>query len=166
MKKVLLMCGISVLCVSCMLFQSNTDSQWEYEKGAIELSMFSHENLNLYQEQAHSLIVCAYQMRDLSAFNQVVDEKDGLPKLLKCSRFDPSVIYAKRLVVQPGEKAKELMDRSEGAKYVCIVAGYYDLTKETAVQSFPIPLSFFQNPKKLAINLNLGSQGIEEIEEQ
>lgn len=165
-KKILLICSVSFLCVSCFLFKSDDHSQWEYEKGAIELCMSSNKALNLYQKQAHSLILCAYQMRDLSAFNQVVDEKDGLPKLLECTRFDPSITYAKRLVVQPGLEARELMDRSEGAKYVGIVAGYYELTKENAVQSFQIPLSFFQNPKKLAINLNLGSQGIEEIKEK
>jgi type VI secretion system VasD/TssJ family lipoprotein len=166
MKNILIVSYFAISIVSCSLPLSNGQSKWEYEKSAIDLSIKSDPRLNLLQEKSHSLIVCIYHLRDLNGFNQLVDEKDGLPKLLECGRFDSGVTYAKRIVVQPNRETKESMDRTEGAKYVGIVAGYYDLQKDNAVRSFEIPLSFFQNPKRLSICLDLGSQGIKEIKEK
>jgi predicted component of type VI protein secretion system len=93
----------------------------------------------------------------------LADEKDGLSKLLECSRFDPSVTYSKRLIVQPNQEVKESLDRTEGAKYVGIIAGYYSLRKDNTVRTFQIPVSLFNNPKKLKIDLYLGPQEIREI---
>ena len=141
--------------------------EWNYEKAAISVHFVSDPQLNLFQMQAHSLIICLYQLRDPNGFSQLVDEKDGLPKLLDCSRFDPSVTYAKRLVVQPNQDATELLDRTEGAKFVGIVAGYYVLQKDSATRSYAIPVTELakgsapvQKPGKLGIDLHLGPQGI------
>jgi len=167
MKKTILIVLVSAISiVSCTLPLSNPQSKWEYEKSAIDLSIQSDPRLNHFQEKAHSLMVCVFHLRDLNGFNQLLDEKGGLSKLLECGRFDPGVTYAKRIVVQPNQTTTETMDRTEGAKYVGIVAGYYDLQKDNAARAFQIPLSFFQNPKKLSLNLQLGSQGIKEIKEK
>ncbi|MBC8017919.1 MAG: type VI secretion lipoprotein TssJ [Verrucomicrobia bacterium] len=143
--------------------------EWGYEKEAIQLHFTSDLQLNLFQKQAHSLIVCLYHLRDPNGFNQLIDEKGGLHKLLECSRFDPSVTYSKRLVVQPSRDVTELMDRTDGAKYVGIVAGYYTLHKESSVRSYKIPISevktgstLVQKPAKLNIDLYLGPQEIKE----
>lgn len=165
-KAVLIVVVFAFSAVSCTLPLSNPQSKWEYEKSAIDLCIQSDPRLNLLQEKSHSLLVCIYHLRDLNGFNQLLDEKGGLPKLLECGRFDQGVTYAKRIVVQPNQGTTETMDRTEGAKYVGIVAGYYDLQKENAARSFQIPLSFFQNPKKLSLNLQLGPQGIKEIREK
>jgi type VI secretion system VasD/TssJ family lipoprotein len=137
--------------------------EWEYERNAIQLHLTSDPRLNLYQKRAHSLILCVYHLKDLNGFNQLADEKDGLSKLLECSRFDPSVTYSKRLIVQPNQEVKESLDRTEGAKYVGIIAGYYSLRKDNTVRTFQIPVSLFNNPKKLKIDLYLGPQEIREI---
>ena len=140
---------------------------WNYEQGAIELNIASDSKLNLFQKQSHSLILCLYHLKDPTGFNQLVDEKGGLAKLLDCSRFDPSVTYAKRLVIQPGQRISEVMDRTEGSKFVGVVAGYYSLQKESSIRTYPIPVTeveqgstLVQNPAKLSINLYLGSHAI------
>jgi type VI secretion system VasD/TssJ family lipoprotein len=165
-KNILLVSIFAISIASCVHPLGNSQSKWEYEKSAIDLCIQSDPRLNLLQEKAHSLMVCIYHLRDLNGFNQLMDEKDGLSKLLECGRFDTGVTYAKRIVVQPNQTTKETMDRTEGAKYVGIVAGYYDLEKSNAVRSFQIPISFFKNPKRLSIDLALGSQGIKEIKEK
>lgn len=146
--------------------------EWGYEKEAIQLHFVSDQQLNLYQKRAHSLIVCLYHLRDPNGFNQLIDEKDGLSKLLECSRFDPSVTYSRRLVMQPNQEINELMDRTDSAKYVGIVAGYYTLHKETSVKSYPIPITevrkgstLVQKSAKLSIDLYLGAQDIIQIAE-
>src|SRR5664279_285123 len=74
-----------------------------YEKEAMTIIIKGDQQLNLYQGLAHSLYLCTYQLKDPNAFNQLADEKDGVEKLMECSRFDASVAYTKRLVVQPGQ---------------------------------------------------------------
>jgi type VI secretion system VasD/TssJ family lipoprotein len=140
--------------------------EWEYERNAIQLHLTSDHRLNLYQKRAHSLVLCVYHLKDLNGFNQLADEKDGLPKLLECSRFDSSATYSKRLVIQPNQEVKESLDRTEGARYVGIIAGYYSLQKEHSVRSFQIPVSLFNNPKKMNIDLYLGPQEIQEAKKK
>jgi len=144
--------------------------EWGYEKDAIQLHFVSDPQLNLYQKRAHSLIVCLYHLRDPNGFNQLIDEKDGLPRLLECNRFDPSVTYSRRLVFQPNQEVSELIDRTDGAKYVGIVAGYYSLQKESSARSYQIPITeskkgsaLVQKTAKLNIDLYLGQQGIMQI---
>jgi type VI secretion system VasD/TssJ family lipoprotein len=140
---------------------------WAYEQAAIQLHLSSDPQLNLFQKQPHSLIVCLYHLRDPNSFNQLVDEKGGLPKLLDCSHFDPSVTYSKRLVIQPNQELNEFLSRSEGAKFVGIVAGYYSLQKESSVRWYPVPVTetaegslLVQKPAKLSIHLILGPHEI------
>lgn len=144
--------------------------EWGYEKDAIQLRLVSDPLLNLYQKKPHSLIVCLYHLRDPNAFKQLVNEKDGLPKLLECSRFDPSVTYSKRLVLQPSQELAESQDRTDGAKYVGIVAGYYTLQKEESARFYPVPVTeaksgsyLVQKTAKLKIDLYLGPQGMRGI---
>jgi type VI secretion system VasD/TssJ family lipoprotein len=139
--------------------------EWQYQKNAIVLHISGDPQLNLYQQKPHSLLLCVYHLKDLNGFNQLADQKDGLSALMDCGRFDQSVTYSKRLVLQPKQKLEETMDRTEGAKYVGIVAGYYDLRKESSSHSFPVPLSLMNNPKKLLINLTLGANEMQEVKD-
>lgn len=141
--------------------------EWGYEKNAIVLNITSDPRLNLFQKQAHSLIVCLYHLRDPNGFNQLTDEQGGLARLLECGRFDSSVTYSRRLVVQPNQDMTLSLDRTDGAKYIGIVAGYYALQKETSVRTYPIPITeikrgsiLVQQTAQLNIDLHLGPQGI------
>jgi predicted component of type VI protein secretion system len=107
-------------------------------------------------------VLCVYQLRDPNTFNQIAGEDEGLSKLLEGSRFDSSVTSSKKFVIHPDTEISETLDRAEGAKYVCIVAGYYELEKDQILRRIPIPLSIFtKQPKKLNIDLILGSQEIQ-----
>ncbi len=143
--------------------------EWVYAKNAIRVNLKGDPQLNLYQGTAHTLLVCVYSLRDPNAFTQLADEKDGIPKLLECGRFDASVTHAKRYVVQPGRDVVESVDRPEGAKYVGVVAGYYDLRKDRALRFFPIPViqekkgnTIASKPGVLDLNLTLGPQQIQD----
>ena len=114
--------------------------EWGYEKNAIRLHLKSDPKLNLFQGNPHTLLVCVYNLEDPNGFNQQIAEKEGLPKLLECGRFDGTVASAKRLVIQPGQEINESFDRAEGAKYVGLVAGYFSLQRENISRLFPVPV--------------------------
>jgi predicted component of type VI protein secretion system len=145
---------------------------WSFGKDAIRLQLISDPGLNLYDGTPHTLLLCIYQMSDPNAFNQLTDEKDGLTKLLECTRFDSGVTSAKRQIMQPAERMSLFLDRAEGAKFVGIVGGYYLLQKEQSVRLFQVPVEETVDwkertktvrPGLLNIYLYLGPQKIQEI---
>jgi predicted component of type VI protein secretion system len=145
------------------------EAEWRYEKDAIRLHLKSDPQLNLYQRSPHTLVLCAYHLKDPNAFNQLLEEKEGLWKLLECGRFDPTVTNSKRVVIQPGQEMTEALDRPEGAKFFGLVAGYYLLQKERVVRLFPIPVvserrgnTLYQKPGVLNVNLYMGPQEIQD----
>jgi len=155
---------IAAVLLTCVLAFSacSTTTEYRYEKDAVRLHLKSDPQLNLYRGGPHTLVLCVYYLRDPNAFNQTLDEKDGLSKLLECTRLDPSVVSTKRVIVQPGQDFTEVLDRTEGARYVGVTAGYYFLERERAARLFSVPLAGFSNqPSVLNIDLYLGPQGIQ-----
>lgn len=148
-------------------------SEWRYEQEAVHLNLEADSQLNLYDGQPHTLLVCVYQLRDPNAFNQLTEDEDGLYKLLECSRFDSSVVSSKRVFVQPGQNLTDALDRAEGARYVAVVAGYYLMRKENLVRLYDVPWfvekkgflgrNKVSKPGPLHINLLLGPEGIQNI---
>lgn len=171
--------GILLVCTALFLSGCTSSSpsiiqppEWGYEKDAIQLNFVGDSQLNLYQKKAHSLMVCLYHLRDPNGFNQLIDEQGGLVKLMECNRFDPSVTYTKRIVMQPNQEISQSMDRTDGAKYVGVVAGYYSLHKNSSVLSYAIPITgvrkgstLVQKTAPLKIELYLGPQNIIQVKD-
>jgi type VI secretion system VasD/TssJ family lipoprotein len=146
------------LCCSCSTTGSGKTEPWR-EK-SVDLSIKGDPQLNLYQNSSHTLYLCTLQLKDPNAFNQLIDERGGMEKLLsECTRFDGSVAYTKRYVVQPGQLVSDKQDHAEGARYMGIVAGYYSMKKENVVRLFPIS-------KSLSLIIDLGARGILDIREK
>ncbi len=138
-----------------------------YKQDAISLHLKSAQDLNLYKGEAHTLLLCVYQLRDPNAFNQLLDERDGVSSLLECKRFDASVTGFRRLIINPGQEINRTIDRAEGTKYVGIAAGYYEMQSENMVRLYQIPVSMFtKSLKELKIGLYLGAQEIQRFREE
>ena len=149
-----------VLCCSCSWFGSGSGKSERWREKAVELNIKGDPQLNLYQNGSHTLYLCTCQLKDPNAFNQLIDERGGMEKLLsECSRFDGSVAYSKRYVVQPGQLLNDLQDHAEGARYMGIVAGYYNMKKENVVRLVPIS-------KSISMTIELGPRGIHDIREE
>ena len=142
---------------------------YPYEREAVRIHLKADPRLNLFDATAHTLFICVYHLRDPNGFNQLLDETDGIGKLLECARFDPSVMGTRKIVVQPGGEVNETVDRPEGAKYVALVAGYSRLRKEDSVRLYPVPIiekrigwsvRSTAMPGPLAIDLFLGPDAI------
>lgn len=143
--------------------------RWEFEKDAIRLNLKSDPQLNLFRESPHTLALCVYFLEHPNDYNQLADERGGLEKLLECGKFAPSITMAKRLIIHPNKEYKEFLDRPTGAKYMAVVAGYYQLQKENVLRLFAIPVAeeksmttITQKPGILKLDLYLGPQKIQE----
>jgi type VI secretion system VasD/TssJ family lipoprotein len=142
-----------------------------YEEGGVEIAVKADDQLNQSGGRPHTLVLCIYQLATPNVFNQLAGDEDGLYRLLECSLFDPSVASAKRLIVHPGDSTTHTLDRAEGAKYVAVAAGYYQVEKKRMVRLYEIPTvietkGLIRRTKtkkldKLKIDLKLGPQQIQ-----
>lgn len=173
----LLACGIvlPILLASCAGGSSSgggaggaASGVYGYEKDAISLRLKGDPNLNLFEKRPHTLLVCVYQLRDPNALNQVLQDAEDVSKLLECGRFDPSIVNAKKFILQPGKEIAEALDRAEGARYIGIVAGYYNLDKQRASRIVPVPVSGLFGKKASRMNLEvfLGPDEIQGVKEK
>jgi predicted component of type VI protein secretion system len=133
----------------------------------INIHLKGDRNLNRYKKSPHALILCVYQLKDLNGFNLMMEDKNGMARLMECGRFDPSVNYVKRVVVQPGKDVYESMEVAEGTKNLGIIAGYYYFNKSKAVKTFLLPKKgfFVRKPGGMDVDLVLKSNEIQEIKE-
>jgi predicted component of type VI protein secretion system len=155
---------------SCAFFQT-TDFPKDvpYIQDGINFHFKGDGRLNLYRGVPHALVLCAYQLTDANAFHQMLEEKDGMARLLVCTRFDPSVNYAKKMIVQPGQDLYEAMEKTEGTRQVALIAGYYEFQKKQAVKIISLPVKkmfFFKKAGGTDISLYLSSQEIQDMPDQ
>ncbi len=140
---------------------------------AIKVNYHADKQLNLYEDKSHTILMCLFQLTDPNVFNELSKSKDGLNKLLECSRFDGSVVGFKRIIVQPGENKTVHLDRAEKAKWIGLVAGYYDLAPGQITRLYEIPVIIKTKgllfKKKIAaigkmtINLYFGPNAIHQV---
>lgn len=152
-----------LVCTSCSMMpwsKKGSDGAAQYEKNALTINFKSDRQLNLYQGRSHSLVVCVYQLKEPNSFNQLADERDGIYKLMECGRFDGSVAYVRRQIVQPGEDTGGMLDMAEGTKYLGIAAGYYDLGRKSSVRLLAVEKKWFGDH---IVDLILGPQEIMDI---
>ena len=173
----LLACGIvfPLLLASCAGGSSSgggaggaTSGMYEYEKDAISLNLKGDPRLNLFETRPHTLLVCVYQLRDPNALNQVLQDAEDISKLLECGRFDPSILNTKKYILQPGKEITEALDRAEGARYIGIVAGYFNSDKQRASRIIAVPVTGMFGKKASRMNLEvfLGPDEIQAVKEK
>ncbi len=184
MRDIVLKLGL-VLCGLCLLVAcgggKNIPSEpppaaWKYEEGAITLNLKALPELNLYEDTAHTLYLCVYQLSNPNTYKLLSQDEAGLTKLLSCQRLDSTVASFQSVILQPGEKKTLLLDRAEGAKYVAVVAGYYQLTPGKVAKLFEIPVviekkgfikkKILTKPGTLKVELLLGPYGIKKVEKE
>ncbi|MBJ6799967.1 type VI secretion lipoprotein TssJ [Geomonas propionica] len=126
----------------------------------IRLKVQADPLLNRYDKSSHALLLCLYQLKEPDGFRQLALNKDGVPKLLECGRFDASVINARLLVVQPGQEFSQSCDKGEGARYLGLATGYYTLGKRKVTELLFIPPGAAENGPQGVLHLDLGAQEI------
>ncbi len=137
-----------------------------YQRDAVSLTLTASSHVNLYGGLPHAIVLCVYQLSNPSVFQQMLEEEDGVNKLLACQNFDASVKGRRRIVVQPAEKKAVVMDRAEGARYLGIVAGYYKRIPGSFSRLVPFPIvetGTFRKQKVLGeiqMDIELGDEGI------
>ena len=64
---------------------------YSFGREQIMIDVAADPRLNLYENRAHTLLLCIHQLRDPNAFNSLAADRKGIYKILECSQFDSSV---------------------------------------------------------------------------
>lgn len=158
--------------------QQNADNpqavKWTWMPGGLTLNLTASPDLNTYEGYSHNVLLCVYQLDAPAAFNEMAANAGGIRRLLACDRFDKSVVHFERHFVSPGGNVTLRMDRAEGAQFVGMAAGYYDLQPGMVTRTWQIPLKVDQqgwlfwksdvyNPGTLTMDLLLGPNSIQRM---
>ncbi len=142
-----------------------------FTNDAILFNISSDKKLNLFNEKAHTIHIVVYQLNNPNSFTQLIQDENGLTRLLIGEIFDASVTFVDNITVYPDSKKSYSLNRAEGTKYVGIVAGYTIMDKNRMVRVYKIPivkkrkilsLSFKKEEiiKPLKVNFIFGPQQI------
>ncbi len=146
---------------------------WTYMPKALTIKLTAAADLNPFEGDNHTILLCVYQLKTPTLFQELARTVGGLTKLLQCENFDPSVADVQRLFITPGEESTQVFDRAEGAVNVALVAGYYQLQpgNSALLDSYPIlksrlhvwSISSVYNPGPLTMNVLLSANSIQRM---
>ncbi len=140
-----------------------------FAKDAITIKYKADPQLNMVNNQPHSLLLVVYQLSSVNAFNNYTGYRDGLVKLLDGELFDKSVTAVHKYFIEPGSHNVLVMDRAEHTKHVAIVGGFNDLIPEkcsvvanitTSTHRHGLLLAKKTTVDPLTIDLILGKEGM------
>lgn len=148
--------------------------KWTYQTNAISFKVAADKELNKYNGEAHTLLLCLYQLSDRNKFNELSRTSTGVSALYNCTSFGPSVTQVRREFIQPGRNSTIAMDRAEGTRFVGIAAGYYNLQGDGSTRSWEIPMDISETgmlwwsdtwyaPAKLDAMIILGPNEIQKV---
>lgn len=150
--------------------QAKVEVSWPYAKQGILIELDSGTDLNLQAGRAHTLVLGVVQIEDEKAFAKLLADSTGVQLLLTTGKLPVGVLHTDRYVVNPGEQHVLSMDRVQDARYVGLIAGYYEFNPAQAARLFRIPLNmkssgliakdYTAEPAVLALRLALGGQRI------
>jgi predicted component of type VI protein secretion system len=144
---------------------------WNLYPRGLTVNFLADAELNQYDGQANSVMICLYQLKGGASFASVAQVPDGVETLFKCEKFDPTVVSARRLFIQPGGRLTEAFDRLEGTSVTALAVGYMTPSADgsTCQAAFPIRktmvgLPFFKHPEyspdPLTLDVRLGPDSI------
>jgi type VI secretion system VasD/TssJ family lipoprotein len=161
--------SLSIICLALFFLSACATSpppepEYRFAKDAIRLRIKSDPQLNMKDKKPHTLLVCIYQIKDKSIFEQFSSSEDGVYQLLDCEAFNDTVTATKRLIIQPNQDMTLVMDRMDKTKSLGIAAGYFKLDKSKMTRTFDIPVSTSglsdARVEPMNLNINFGAQQI------
>ncbi|MDR1310357.1 MAG: type VI secretion system lipoprotein TssJ [Burkholderiaceae bacterium] len=114
---------------------------WNFGEKKVTLNVKAAPDLNFWEGQSHTVLLCVYQLSDMISFKQFSAKEEGLLKLLRCESFDATVKQFNRHVISPGQVSSLVYDRMEGTRYVGLVAGFNKLDPAGSARTWSVPLT-------------------------
>lgn len=175
---------LSMICAACQPKNVTPPTvKWDFQPDSIHIQYDAAADLNLYGGSAHTLMLVVFQLTDAADFMNYSRTTDGIGRLMQVHDMDQrttvnlkSMVDLRTAFISPGNKDTLTINRVEGAKWVGIVAGYFNVVPEQSSAVYPIPVDliktgFFRKkmsarPGDLYIDIQLGTNAIHIIKDQ
>ena len=154
--------------------EAKAEIDWAYAKEGIWLQLASDAQLNIYDNESHTLVLGIYQLSETQSFYKLLADKPQISKDLLTGQTGKQVVQFDRYVLAPGKATVLKLDRAQGAKFVGMIAGYYDFDAINAARLFRVPVNmqssgmvtttYKAEPAVLALRLVFGNNGINNAE--
>lgn len=124
---------------------SNTEltvepDKWVFGASDINLQINAPSDLNAVNGRPHAIAIGLFQLNDPNSFTSLASTREGAVDLLNRGKFDDTVATYLRVTLQPGEQRNMWINRAQGAQYVGVIAGFYQLTPALDVGLMAIPV--------------------------
>lgn len=159
------------------------EEDWVYEIRAINLVVKAPADLNTVRGRPHSMAIGIFQMSDPNTFVGLSATQLGAIELLQKGEVDDTIVNFQQINIRPGEQKKISINRAQTAKYIGVIAGYFQLNIKTDIKVFDIPLRALDRgivekalafatliedeskaiPGKLSVFVDLGRTGTKQI---
>jgi type VI secretion system VasD/TssJ family lipoprotein len=150
--------------------EARAEISWPFEKDAILVDLVMDHDLNLFNDQAHTLVLGLYQTAEETSFQKILTSAELISNTLTLGANSEGILQLDRYALNPGKRIILKVNRVQGTKYVGVIAGYYNQETATSTRIFRIPLnmesegwitkSYTAIPSVLAFRLFLGKSGI------
>lgn len=150
--------------------QAQADVSWDHARDGVLIEIDAADDLNRYQDAPHTLLLTVFQTADAPAFGKLAADPVQLARALESGQAGAAFVQTTRYVVMPGRRTLLALERAAQARYIGLVAGYYQLDTAGAARLFEVPLTidskgwvsttYSAAPAQLAIRLQLGAQAI------
>lgn len=144
-----------------------------FSQSAITLNVTSEPGLNIWNEIANSCTLLVIQAQKDSSLKKVLTNPALLKSLFHGAGAEEDILKVDRYTMMPGQHITLHIDRSENARNVAIVAGYYPFPKKQHMAQVNIPVALNSSgwwTKKwtaqlspLILDITLGSQSITQL---
>lgn len=143
------------------LARAKKDCDYPHGREGIVLHLSASQDVNFFNNAAHSLYVVTYQLSDPNGFNRLRETPAGIGQLLEGKPFDASALSTRPTVLQPGQQTELKLDRLENTRYVGVVAGYYEQQGQRLSRLYPIPTDKILSPRGVQMECTAGKLLVE-----
>jgi type VI secretion system VasD/TssJ family lipoprotein len=141
-----------------------------FSPNAISIEIQADPDLNVLHGMANSCSLLVLQSATDGTLNKLLASPDALKSLFNDAGAQNEILKVDKYAAMPGQVATLHIDRSENARYVAIVAGYYPFPQLQQMRLVAIPTKLvsnhwwqFSNLRQLAsltLKIRLGKSGI------
>lgn len=135
--------------------------QWNYGAAALRLVVQTDATLNNYDGEAHSVVLAVVQTSEPGPFYQQLEEPDAAAKLLQGEKPPTGLLQVTRFALEPGRNAQIQLDRAQSARYVGVIAGFYDVPLAKTSKLFNLPVAL--EKKGLVVRDTSASPALAEV---
>lgn len=150
--------------------EAKAEVSWDFKTNGVQIELMSSADMNAHFNQPHTLVLGVFQLEDAKVFSQLLGDSKQLITTLASGNAGTEVLHLDRYVISPDKRTVLDINRVQGAKYIGLVAGYYNFDASAAARLFRIPLniqasgiittSYAAEPANLALRLFLGRERI------